>query len=77
MNRRSACICFLVFLKASVTLAAQTVSRIAASRAADNMAVVCAHPPPGMVSKTISQRRGMSQNFAKPFDGLFAAFLWP
>ena len=36
MNRRSACICFLVFLKASVTLAAQeaakTVSRIAGPR---------------------------------------------
>jgi hypothetical protein len=32
MNRRSACICFLFFLKASVTLAAQTVSRIAGPR---------------------------------------------
>jgi hypothetical protein len=36
MNRRSACICFLVFLNASVTLAAQeaarTVSRIAGPR---------------------------------------------
>jgi hypothetical protein len=32
MNRRSACICFLVFLKASVGLAAQTVSRIAGPR---------------------------------------------
>lgn len=32
MNRRSACICLLVFLKASVTLAAQTVSRIAGPR---------------------------------------------
>jgi hypothetical protein len=32
--------------------------------------------PPGIVSKTISARRGISQNFAKPFDGLFAAFLW-
>ncbi|NBT36039.1 MAG: hypothetical protein EBT03_10980 [Betaproteobacteria bacterium] len=32
MNRRSACICFLVFFKASVTLAAQTVSRIAGPR---------------------------------------------
>lgn len=32
MNRRSACICLLVFLKASATLAAQTVSRIAGPR---------------------------------------------
>jgi len=32
MNRRSACICLLVFLKASVTLATQTVSRIAGPR---------------------------------------------